>query len=88
MNKLVDFNINQNVAVRLTSAGRIELKRQWDELHKECPRVFREYKPRTECADGYSRWQMHNLMSELGRMCVMGCELPFHPDIRLEMRVT
>lgn len=64
------FNINHFVHVRLTDAGR-----------NYCAMDCREPK---EDADGWSRWQLWDLMSVMGEQIYMGCKPPFETDIRIE----
>lgn len=78
----IDFNINHIVEVKLTDTGRAELKRQDEALRKEFPKLS-EFQPRKEDDDGWSVWQMHELMERLGFMCRMGSDLPFEVDIKI-----
>lgn len=78
-----DFNINYNVHVRLTPRGR-KLLMQWhaDAFKGSLDRY--PYEPPKEDADGWSRWQLWDLMQRLGEHCTMGPEPPFETTIRLE----
>lgn len=73
-----NFNINNAVKVKLTDAGRKELKRQHDDLG-----IKKEYKEIPTDKDGYSSFQLHTLMNSFGHMMVMGVEPPFEITIRI-----
>lgn len=82
---LAEFNINGYVYVKLTDAGRKEIRRRTEELedYYNKPRgTFSDHKE--EDADGWSKWQMHELMNTFGEMTTVGSELPFETTIRLE----
>jgi hypothetical protein len=82
---LISFNINHFVRVRLTDRGRAELRRQHDELN--APRVAAGYPPfpfLLKEVDGWSRWQLHELMQQLGPLCCVGFDPPFETTIVLE----
>ena len=76
------FNINNYVKVKLTEAGLDELRRQGMELREFCPRLHKYKEPKVD-EDGYSKFQMHDLMKRLGHLCTLGCEPPFDTDILL-----
>jgi hypothetical protein len=80
------FNANDKVRVRLTDEGRrihrakhFSLFANW----KEPP----PYSAPTEDADGWSEWQMHDLMQQFGSSMVIGCRVPFETEIELLMPV-
>jgi len=82
---LVEFNINDYVYVKLTAAGKQEFRRQVEELEdywKKPRGALSNHKE--EDADGWSKWQMHELMNTFGEMTTIGNELPFETTIRLE----
>ena len=81
----IDFNINNYVMVRLTDIGREELKRQAEELRQRVPAIKHPYSLPKEDAKGFSKWQMHHLMSRLGHLCILGCEPPFEVDIKIQI---
>ena len=83
---MIDFNINNNVQVRLNDIGRAELKRQYEELYSSIPEPLRTDKfvlPK-EDSEGWSEWQMWTLMNHFGHMVCIGIELPFETTIRIE----
>ena len=83
---LVDFNINENVWVRLTQSGKLIHRRQHDELRKEFPSLGR-YRPPYADAAGYTRWQLWDLMQTFGPHITLGGDPPFHTDIMFEAKV-
>lgn len=82
---MIEFNINEWVQVRLTDVGRAELHRQREELNKRLKRPFM-HSIVNEDADGWSRWQMWNLMQRLGHLCGLGTQIPFETAIRIEVK--
>ncbi len=70
------FNMNNSVKVKLNDIGHAELKRQHDELYNDLF-IDKEYVKRTTDIDGYSSFQMHDLMNRFGHMMRMGHQTPF-----------
>lgn len=76
----MNFNINHEVEVQLTPLGRRLLrekynaKRAWGAV---------EYQPPTEDAEGWSRWQLWELMAQLGPHMSMGMSLVIRTTIRI-----
>ena len=70
------FNMNNSVKVKLNDIGHTELKRQHDALYSDIG-INKEYVKRNVDSDGYSSFQMHDLMNTFGHMMVMGHETPF-----------
>ena len=70
MDNLASFNINNYVHVRLTAKGRFVLHSQ-------------RIKIPAEDQNGYSRWQLWELMNTLGPHLWNGAPVPFEPTIRL-----
>jgi hypothetical protein len=79
----VKFNINDHVKVKLTKAGREELKKQHEKLKLTFPKLG-EWQERKVDEDGYSRFQMHDLMSIFGVLLTPCRELPFNTEIIIE----
>ncbi len=75
----VALNINNIVRVRLTNSGRAALKLQHSEF------LLGPYTPPKEDSDGWSEWQLWELMQDLGHLCRMGGELPFETTIQLPL---
>ncbi len=70
------FNMNNSVKVKLSDIGHSELKRQHDALYADL-NIDKEYVKRNTDSDGYSSFQMHDLMNTFGHMMVMGHQTPF-----------
>ncbi len=76
------FNVNDYVEVQLTDEGRAFLKKQDEEFYKDYPAV-RKYTPKREDENGWSQWQMHELMEELGSGTSVA-KLRFATSIRIK----
>ena len=83
--KLLDFNINNYVRVQLTDVGRQALKAKHDELNDFANGALGEWKPPEEDADGWSRWQMWELMKGVGDRCGNGFKVPIYTQIKIEI---
>lgn len=80
----VALNINHIVRVRLTDSGRAALARQHVEFWANAGRAEPyPYTPPKEDAEGWSEWQLWNLMQDLGHLCRLGFEPPFETTIQL-----
>ena len=77
----IPFNVNQYVRVRLTDTGR---KVHAEHYQRHVGNVF-PYQPPVEDADGWSKWQMWELANIFGGSMYIGCEVPFMPDIEIEV---
>ena len=75
----IKFNINSFVKVKLTDAGRIELKRQHDTLRSKHPTIAKYVYPIE--TNGWSKWQLWSLMSKLGHLIYMGGPSMFDSNI-------
>ncbi len=77
----MNFNVNDKVRVKLTDHGRQALRRRhadlWDGISPH------QYEPPKEDAEGWSEWQMWDLMESLGHMWYMGGPPPFDTTIQL-----
>ena len=87
--KWTPFNINRYVRVKLTDSGRRAHREQHEAFIASSPdsekaRELMPYHPPTEDADGWSRWQLWVLMSELGGECHIGGGGPFETEIEFE----
>jgi hypothetical protein len=80
------FNINGYVHVKLTDYGRKIHKERDDEFRKRFPMCRTIYIPPEEEKDGWSKWQMWDLMETFGEHCGLCKELPFDTTIRFEER--
>lgn len=78
-----DFNINEYIWVKLTSAGFKELERQHRELKAEMP-LLPDYTPPEVDSDGYSKFQGWSLMNRFGHMMRPTFDTPFDTNIRFD----
>lgn len=74
---MIKFNINNNVRVRLTDAGRQYHRENYEVLIKHHGAKWYEYKPPKEDTDGWSTWQLWSLMNQFGAHLSLGAEPPF-----------
>ena len=83
----MDFNINDKVRVKLTDCGRQALASQhvefWASVGRTAPYP---HTPPKEDAEGWSEWQLHSLMNELGHLCRIGGPVPFETTIQMVER--
>lgn len=77
-----EFNVNEYVSVRLTDKGRAHHKADFMRWTKEA-KVKLPYRPPQEDADGWSRWQLHQLMHIFGEGTGLGQDLLFETTIRI-----
>ena len=83
----MEFNINHYVKVKLTERGRKILKEQHEEFVRASPGIsenMKIYKPQKEDDEGWSTWQMWDLMSTLGQHWYMGSIPPFETVIIID----
>lgn len=80
----VKFNVNHEVRVKLTEHGLKILKQQHDELFMRAMRAP-IWQPPAVDAEGYSKFQLHDLMYTFGECMLLGNSiLPFETEILLE----
>ncbi len=79
---MITFNVNDNVWVKLTPSGEALWAEYWRKTNpKGVPKSIR--RSHTE-ADGWIRFQLHELMQVFGKAMYNGnMELPFETEIRL-----
>jgi repressor LexA len=80
------FNINDYVKVRLTDVGRQLHRKNWEDIIPETPlkiEFLNKYQPPSEDNNGWSEWQMWDLMSEFGRYMYLNCNPPFETEIEI-----
>ena len=74
--RFMEFNTNNYVQIRLTDFGRELIKKKLDE--------FPHRKPPVEDKEGWSEWQLHQVMYFFGEHCWAGTvEEPFETTIRI-----
>jgi hypothetical protein len=85
--RFIPFNTNHYVVVKLTEFGKGVHKQNFIDFWKAEKRAPPyEYEPPKEDPDGWSRWQLNELMYEFGRHCYNGGQLCFETDIELLIR--
>ena len=79
------FNINNTVKVKLTEHGKKMLERDHNDFWGSRG-ILRDhpYIPKEEDEDGYVKFQLWNLMEELGKYCKLGCAMPFDTVILID----
>ena len=82
--KLVNFNINHYVRVKLTKRGIGELKKQHIEL-RDMFKKIPDYKDPIVDEDGYTSYQMWELMLKFGHIMFAGTNMPFETEIMFEV---
>jgi hypothetical protein len=73
--RFMSFNTNDYVLIRLTDFGRKIIKDRITE--------FPLNKSPEEDKDGWSGWQLHQVMNFFGEYLVAGGDLPFETTIRI-----
>jgi len=82
------FNINDHIRVRLTSYGRKVHRDNFEAFRAGMPSAARarfNYSAPEEDADGWSTWQMWDLMREFGGHVSLG-RCPFETEIEIPIR--
>jgi hypothetical protein len=82
----MEFNCNDYVKVRLTDEGRRIHRANYEALVSSMPPLARENVPYIEPkedADGWSQWQLWELMSQFGPWMRMAYNNPFDMNIRI-----
>ena len=78
---MIEFNLNDTVWVQLTKIGLAEHKKQYKDLYGN---VFNYEPPRTD-EDGWSKWQLWQLMNAFGETMKIGLRSPLATTIRLDI---
>jgi len=73
------FNINRNVKVKLTKVGRAVYNEYYTNSPVTPPKIV-------EDAEGYSEWQMWELMQIFGSHVGMGIEAPFELNVLIDVK--
>ena len=87
----MDFNINDDIKVKLTAYGheilRLDFEKRQAEMNQRFPMLnaFEDkvYVPVEEDADGWSTWHLWSLMEAFGKNMHHGGNLPFETNIKL-----
>jgi hypothetical protein len=80
---LIEFNVNDCVMVKLTDVGIAELRNQHEGLIEVFPSIKTIFNPPKTDDDGFSKWQLHSLMSTFGHMMTPGFQVPFETTIKI-----
>jgi len=81
---LKEFNVNHEVLVKLTDVGIAELKKQHEETVKLFPSAILKFNLPQVDDNGFSRWQLHSLMSTFGHLMHLGFSVPFETTILID----
>jgi hypothetical protein len=77
------FNINDCVRVKLTDLGKDVYYHQYDETNDYYDRqIFKPHYPAVD-KEGYTEFQLWELMKLYGTYCSNDCDLPFETNITL-----
>lgn len=80
----IRINVNDSVKVKLTDLGIAILRERRKELnqmiHANGGRGLGEFEPKTD-EEGYSTFQLWDLMNTFGYWMTMGFDIPFETDI-------
>lgn len=83
---MIPFNVNEYTLVKLTPTGIAELKRQHDEFQPKLPPSARcDFSVKVD-ANGYTKFQMWDLMKRLGTLCGMCRPEPFETNILIDKK--
>lgn len=85
MSEFISHNVNYYVRVKLTDRGRAVHRQNHQRLFGSMESKF-PYTPPTEDAEGWSEWQMWELMRQFGHACGNGFDVPFETDILVQIR--
>lgn len=77
------LNINSIVRVQLTDKGRTLLKADFERFLAENPSMRLQYEPPEEDVNGWSQFQMWQLMSKFGSHFTDGADLCFNTVIEI-----
>lgn len=77
------FNINNEVQVKLTDHGKDIYYHRDDELKKKYRQEIIKPKYPEVDNEGYTKFQLWDLMYIFGKHIHMGCELPFETEIEI-----
>lgn len=85
MTKWTEFNVNMNVRVKLTDYGRRLHRENHEALYRNVGAEPSRYRAPEEDADGWSTWQLWDLMHEFGKSLWNGArDIPFMLSIQLD----
>jgi len=80
------FNVNDYVRVRLTEKGHEIMRKEHEALRDAFPGVFDEFKEKKADEQGWSNWQLWQLMKTFGPHIKMGMPIPFETEIDIPQK--
>lgn len=78
---MIEFNINDDVYVKLTDTGRQIHRANFEKIFKGTHFI---YHAPVEDEEGCSKWQMWDLMYQFGAHIGPGSKIPFETNIKLD----
>lgn len=79
----VEFNVNDYVRVKLTDTGREVIRKYSEEFLAKSGVELTNWPKEDE--KGWSKWQLHRLMSTFGKSCGPGFNVPFKTTIKFQI---
>lgn len=75
------FNVNELVKVKLTDVGKDIFYHRWDSLNEMCKEVVIEPRYPKVDEEGFTEFQLWDLMNIYGPHLRMGCNVPFEENL-------
>jgi hypothetical protein len=94
MKTWVPFNVNDTVRIKVTAEGRKAIRERTDDLNNFLrargvePQNLLKPRDLQEDADGWSEWQMWDVMSTLGEGMKLGAKCTFETNIQIQIDST
>jgi hypothetical protein len=80
------FNVNEIVKVKLNERGHELMRQQHQAFADAFPETFGEFKQKAADADGWSEWQLWDLMHTFGPEIRLGSQPPFETEIEIPVK--
>lgn len=85
--RMVTFNINDCVRVKLTPHGHEIVRKRYEKLKAALPVTANfKFTPPKEDSDGWSRWQVWSLMETFGEHVGLALPIPFKTSMEFEVK--
>ena len=78
------FNIDDTIKIKLTEAGRLDLRRRYKELEKRYASLGHFEMPE-EDGEGWSKWSLMELILTFGPTTYQGLTMPFESEVELDI---
>ena len=78
------FNIDDTIKIKLTEAGRLDLRRRYKELEKRYASLGHFEMPE-EDDEGWSKWSLMELILTFGPTTYQGLTMPFESEVELDI---